>query len=475
MRPARPRRPRPRSRDRPASVTGPSQSKFVCLLVGRRCKPGTASASAFGAECSEAAAQPLLRPVGVFACSPSPPSHRLSRRRPTAFPVSQLRFAMLEAGCVATHSTANVRLLGRRRGSQRIRHTTHPRRARPVFASPCLSAHLLFHTCSNRSSRRIFSVRWLVAMGTSDPTQARHPFFPFPPFIPFPSPPSPVWCKQIWASARSRTGSSAGGFRSEPTTTTPATGSQAAGTGCCSASRTGRCGSSSSPSPPPVRSPSRIKHLFGSIFVLNLFRRSTPLRPTASTILSGAVAGRMKLKVYCAMSFVVTAFIYPPMAHMAWDSRGWLKRMGYFDFAGDGPVHLLGGTLGVVSTWLLGPRISVFSKSGQYFPHRSSPSSAILGTFILWWGWYVHEGGVGSSRNARRCISLIPLIPLILPSSSRTGSRSTPDPPRPRRSSRTSRRVKLRQTRRLRAASRSPSACSCRTIGAGTSSWTSTT
>jgi len=113
----------------------------------------------------------------------------------------------------------------------------------------------------------------------------------------------------------------------------------------------------------------------------------------SATILSGAVAGRLKFKFYILISFLVTGFIYPFIAHAFWDPKGWLFKMGIVDFAGSGVVHLTGGTLGLISTLTLGARIGVFNAAGVYFPTRSNPSTAIFGVFILWWCWFAFNSG----------------------------------------------------------------------------------
>jgi len=103
---------------------------------------------------------------------------------------------------------------------------------------------------------------------------------------------------------------------------------------------------------------------------------------TATTIVSGCVAGRMKFTTYCLFSFLNT-FVYCVPAHWVWHGDGFLFGMGAVDFAGDGPVHLLGAVNGLVGTMLLGPRIgwpgNVETGGGT--------ANCIFGLFLLWWGW----------------------------------------------------------------------------------------
>ena len=118
---------------------------------------------------------------------------------------------------------------------------------------------------------------------------------------------------------------------------------------------------------------------------------------TAATIVSGAVAGRIKFKLYVVLSIVVTSIVYPIPAHVAWDPRGFGYQLGFVDFAGSGVVHAAGGLMGLMSTMRLGPRTGVFSASGAYFPVRSSPTTAILGVFILIWCWFSFNAGSTTS------------------------------------------------------------------------------
>jgi len=85
---------------------------------------------------------------------------------------------------------------------------------------------------------------------------------------------------------------------------------------------------------------------------------------TAATIDSGAVAERMNFKPYLLYSVIMTAIIQPICVHWCWDSRGWLYKMGFHDFAGSGPVHLVGGISALVAAAFIGPRIGRFPKRG---------------------------------------------------------------------------------------------------------------
>jgi Amt family ammonium transporter len=114
---------------------------------------------------------------------------------------------------------------------------------------------------------------------------------------------------------------------------------------------------------------------------------------TAATIVSGAVAGRMKFTGYIVMSVAMTAFIYPVVGHWKWGG-GWLNELGFYDFAGSTLVHMTGGVAALVLAAILGPRIGKFAKDGtpRAIPGHSMPL-AYIGMFILWLGWFGFNGG----------------------------------------------------------------------------------
>uniref|UniRef100_A0A7S1E1L8 Ammonium transporter AmtB-like domain-containing protein n=1 Tax=Hemiselmis andersenii TaxID=464988 RepID=A0A7S1E1L8_HEMAN len=86
---------------------------------------------------------------------------------------------------------------------------------------------------------------------------------------------------------------------------------------------------------------------------------------TAATIDSGAVAERMQFVPYLLYSGFMTSLFYPIVCHWCWDSEGWLSKMGFHDFAGSGPVHLMGGASSLVAAWFIGPRIGRFADKGE--------------------------------------------------------------------------------------------------------------
>lgn len=114
---------------------------------------------------------------------------------------------------------------------------------------------------------------------------------------------------------------------------------------------------------------------------------------TAATIVSGAVAGRMKFVGYLVYTVVLTGLIYPISGAWKWGG-GFLDAMGFYDFAGSLVVHAVGGFAGLAGAIALGPRIGRFSNNGD---SKALPGSnlaiATLGVFILWIGWYGFNPG----------------------------------------------------------------------------------
>lgn len=114
---------------------------------------------------------------------------------------------------------------------------------------------------------------------------------------------------------------------------------------------------------------------------------------TAMSIVSGAVAERMKLWAFLAFAVVMTGFIYPVQGYWKWGS-GFLNEAGFLDFAGSGVVHLCGAAAALAGVLLLGPRRGKYGPNGQInaLPGANLPL-ATLGTLILWLGWFGFNGG----------------------------------------------------------------------------------
>ena len=114
---------------------------------------------------------------------------------------------------------------------------------------------------------------------------------------------------------------------------------------------------------------------------------------TAMSIVSGAVAERMKLWAFLAFSVVMTGFIYPLQGYWKWGG-GFLDELGFYDFAGSGVVHLCGATAALAGILLLGARKGKYDKEGNITPIPGcNLPLATLGTFILWMGWFGFNGG----------------------------------------------------------------------------------
>lgn len=114
---------------------------------------------------------------------------------------------------------------------------------------------------------------------------------------------------------------------------------------------------------------------------------------TAATIVSGAVAGRMKFSGYLCYSVILTGIVYPISGYWKW-GEGALSDWGFADFAGSVVVHAVGGFAGLAGALVLGPRIGRFGKDGKSHPllGHNIPMAA-LGVFILWVGWYGFNPG----------------------------------------------------------------------------------
>lgn len=128
---------------------------------------------------------------------------------------------------------------------------------------------------------------------------------------------------------------------------------------------------------------------------------------TAATIVSGAVAERMKYASYIISTILLAALIYPIFGHWSWGSfwqgggQGWLEAMGFVDFAGSTVVHGVGGWIALAALIILGPRNGRFPEPGtretEGVRSRSIPASnipmVVLGVILLWFGWFGFNGG----------------------------------------------------------------------------------
>jgi Amt family ammonium transporter len=119
---------------------------------------------------------------------------------------------------------------------------------------------------------------------------------------------------------------------------------------------------------------------------------------TATTIVSGAVAERMRFGGYALTSVVLAGLIYPVIGHWSWyqggenDPAGWLVQRGFIDFAGSTVVHSVGGWVALAALLIIGPRLGRFGKHGRPVEGHSLPIAS-LGVFLLWFGWFGFNGG----------------------------------------------------------------------------------
>ena len=125
---------------------------------------------------------------------------------------------------------------------------------------------------------------------------------------------------------------------------------------------------------------------------------------TAMSIVSGAVAERMKLWAFLVFTVFLTGFIYPMEGYWTWGG-GFLSEAGFSDFAGSGIVHMAGAAAALAAVLLLGARRGKYGKDGSVHPiPGSNMPLATLGTFILWMGWFGFNGGsqllISDAENA---------------------------------------------------------------------------
>ena len=114
---------------------------------------------------------------------------------------------------------------------------------------------------------------------------------------------------------------------------------------------------------------------------------------TAMSIVSGAVAERMKLWSFLIFAVVLTGFIYPVQGMWKW-GEGWLDAFGFLDFAGSGIVHMCGATAALAGVILLGARKGKYTSDGKSTPiPGANMPLATLGMFVLWFGWFGFNGG----------------------------------------------------------------------------------
>ena len=127
---------------------------------------------------------------------------------------------------------------------------------------------------------------------------------------------------------------------------------------------------------------------------------------TATTIVSGAVAERIKFSAYLFVASLVSGFIYPIFGHWVWNGvdtgilTGWLGQLGFIDFAGSTVVHSIGGWVSLAALLVIGPRTGRFP--GDRPPekiHGSNLPLSVLGAMLIWFGWFGFNGGSTLALN----------------------------------------------------------------------------
>jgi ammonium transporter, Amt family len=143
--------------------------------------------------------------------------------------------------------------------------------------------------------------------------------------------------------------------------------------------------------------------------IATLFFFQLTFAGTTATIVSGAVAERVKFRAFLLFSFFLVAFSYSLTGHWIWSPEGWLYNLFKFrDFAGSTVVHSVGGMAGLVGAWLLKPRDGRFGynrktdsyeekERGNFAPHQLG--FATLGCLIIWLGWFGFNGGSAADLN----------------------------------------------------------------------------
>ncbi len=123
---------------------------------------------------------------------------------------------------------------------------------------------------------------------------------------------------------------------------------------------------------------------------------------TATTIISGAVAERLKFSAYLIIATLVSGIIYPVFGHWAWNDAGWLKQLGFIDFAGSTVVHSVGAWVSLATLILIGARQGRFNPSGTVNKIQGTNLPfAVLGALLLWVGWLGFNGGSTLALNDR--------------------------------------------------------------------------
>ena len=132
---------------------------------------------------------------------------------------------------------------------------------------------------------------------------------------------------------------------------------------------------------------------------------------TATTIISGGVAERMRFHAYLLASVLISSVIYPVIGHWVWAAgglgspAGFLKSHGFLDFAGSTVVHSMGGWVSLAAILVVGPRLGRFNPANRIPIHGHNLPMAALGMFLMWFGWFGFNGG--STYEVNKQVSVI--------------------------------------------------------------------
>lgn len=135
---------------------------------------------------------------------------------------------------------------------------------------------------------------------------------------------------------------------------------------------------------------------------------------TATTIVSGAVAERLRFDSYIIIAILVSGLIYPLFGHWVWNGldlnsmMGWLGRLGYIDFAGCSVVHGIGAWVGLATLLIIGPRTGRFNQEGKKNKiHGANLPLSVLGVMLLWIAWFGFNGGSVLVFNSQVALILV--------------------------------------------------------------------
>lgn len=140
---------------------------------------------------------------------------------------------------------------------------------------------------------------------------------------------------------------------------------------------------------------------------------------TAATIISGAVAERMRFSGYIVLTSVMSLAVYPICGHWIWatyltgEYAGWLGRFGFIDFAGSTVVHSVAGWCALAAVVIIGPRLGRYGKGGKSIDGHNLPI-AVLGVFLLWFGFFGFNGGSTLALNDK--------VPMIIANTTLSGA-----------------------------------------------------